>query len=217
MNAPCVRPGPSSLAWLSAKIIGLKGKDPLPPITVVVSSNHVGLAIRRTLARTGYASVRFGVMGRLVEPLGASDLASAGRSPLTQPAEEAAILEAVRRKGQGFGEVGTHPALVKTLSELFRELRAAELDSGRLVELGSWGLIAALALAVLRVDLDVIRAAYLYDDHDLFASATRVLSGAHAARLVHDVASVLVYLPSGQTPAETRFPKALSAHTAIGT
>src|SRR5260370_15910321 len=120
MNATCVRPGPSSLAWLSAKIIGLKGKDPLTPITVVVSSNHVGLAIRRTLARTGYANVRFGVMGRLVEPLGASDLASAGRSPLTQPAEVAAILQAVLRKGQQLGAVGTQPALGQTLRSVFR-------------------------------------------------------------------------------------------------
>jgi RecB family exonuclease len=215
VNATCVRPGPPSLAWLSGKIIELKGNDPLAPITVVVSSNHVGLAIRRTLARTGYANVRFGVMGRLVEPLGASDLASAGRSPLTQPAEEAAILEAVRRKGQGFGEVGTHPALVKTLRELFRELRAAELDSGRLAELGSWGLMAEVALAVFREYLDVIRAANLYDDHDLFASATAALSGTRIARLVHEVGAVLVYLPAGQTPAETRFLKALSAHTSI--
>src|SRR5260370_13264987 len=154
-------------------------------------------------------------MGRLVEPLGASDLASARKSPLTQPAEEAAILEAVRRKGQGFGDVGTHPALVKTLCELFRELRAAELDSRRLAELGSWGLMAEVALAVCPESLDAIRAANLYDDHDLFASAPAALSGTRIARLVNEVGSVLVYLPAGQTPAETRFLKALSVHTSI--
>lgn|SRR5487761_1192998 len=207
MNATCVRPGPPSLAWLSAKIIELKGKDPLTPITVVVSSNHVGLSIRRTLARTGYANVRFGVMGRLVEPLGASDLASAGRSPLTQPAEEAAILEAIRRKGQGFGEVGSHPALVKTLRELFRELRAAELDSGPLAELGSWGLMAEVALAVFREYLAVIRAANLYDDHDLFASATAALSGTRTARLVQEVGSVLVYSTCGPNARGDQVPQ----------
>lgn len=45
--------------------------------------------------------MRFGVMGRLVEPLGAPALAAAGKSPLTLPSEEAAIREAVRRKVQG--------------------------------------------------------------------------------------------------------------------
>jgi len=34
-----VRPGPHSLGWLKAKIIELKGNDPLRPVTVVVSSN----------------------------------------------------------------------------------------------------------------------------------------------------------------------------------
>ena len=80
MIATCVRPGPQALAWLNAKIADLKGGDPLAPVTVVVSSNHVGLATRRSLARTGYANVRFGVMGRLVEPLGAPSLSAAGQS-----------------------------------------------------------------------------------------------------------------------------------------
>ena len=214
MNAACVRPGPQALGWLKTKIVELKGNDPLRPITVVVSSNHVGLAIRRTLARTGYANVRFGVMGRLVEPLGASNLARSGKTPLTRPAEEAAILEAVRRKGHGFGEVGLHPALVKTLRELFGELRTAELDSGRLEELRAWGLMAEAAIDVFREYLDVIGTANLYDDHDLCASATAALSGADAARLVNEVGAVLVYLPARQTLAETRLSKRSTPSTA---
>src|SRR5258708_28450963 len=128
-------------------IAKLKRVDPLAPVTVVVSSNHIGLAVRRGLARDGYANVRFGVMGRLVEPLGAPALAAVGKSPLTLPSEEAAIREAVRRRGQGFGAVGEDPALVRALAELFRELRQAAGDSDRPHELGAWGLMAAAALA----------------------------------------------------------------------
>ena len=132
MNATWVRPGPHARRWLDDQIAELKAGDPLAPVTVVVASNHIGLATRRSLARTGYANVRFGVLGRLVEPLGAPALAAAGWSPLTAPAEEAAVVQAVRRKGQGFGAVGAHPSLVRTLRDLFRELRAAELDDARL-------------------------------------------------------------------------------------
>src|SRR6266851_3715827 len=139
VNLIRVRPGRQSIAWLKGRIAELKGIDPLAPVTVVVSSNHVGLAARRGLARTGYANVRFGVMGRLVEPLGAPSLSAAGQSPLTAPTEEAAIVEAIHRSGHGFGEIGAHPALVKTLRELFRELRAAEVDPAQLQSLRGRG------------------------------------------------------------------------------
>src|SRR5207248_9159893 len=123
-----VRPGQDALAGLGSRLVELKASDPLAPVTVIVSSNHVGLATRRDLARRGYANVRFGVIGRLVEPLGAPALAASGRSPLTAPAEEAAIVEAIRQRGSPFGEVGAHPALVRTLRDLFRELREAQID-----------------------------------------------------------------------------------------
>lgn len=210
-----VRPGRKSLDWLGARIAELKGGDPLAPVTVVVSSNHVGLAARRNLARDGYANVRFGVMGRLVEPLGASALAAAGRSPLTLPPQEAAIREAIRRKGQAFGEVGDHPALVRVLGELFHELREAEADEARLRQLAGWGLMAEAALAVYREYLAVVAAAHLYDDQDLLASAVAALDESTVTRQVGEVGAVVVYLPSAQTPAETRFLKRLATQCPV--
>jgi len=215
VNLVRVRPGKQSLDWLGARIAELKGDDPLAPVTVVVSSNHVGLAARRNLARAGYANVRFGVMGRLVEPLGAPALAAAGRSPLTLPSQEAAIREAIRRKGQAFGEVGEHPALVRVLGELFRELREAETDEGRLQQLAGWGRMAEAALGVYREYLDVVAAALLYDDQDLFASSLVALGGAAVNRQVNEIGAVVVYLPAAQKPAETRFLKALATHCSV--
>jgi len=215
VNLIRVRPGRQSIAWLKGRIAELKGIDPLAPVTVVVSSNHVGLAARRGLAREGYANVRFGVMGRLVEPLGAPALAAAGKSPLTLPSEEAAIREAIRRKGHGFGDVGEHPALVRALADLFRELREAEVEATRLQELARWGLMAAAALEVYSEYVSVVAAAGLYDEQDLLASATAALSGANVSRMVVEIGSVLVYLPASEKPAETRFIKALSGFCPI--
>jgi ATP-dependent helicase/nuclease subunit B len=215
VNLVRVRPGKQSLDWLGARIADLKGDDPLAPVTVVVSSNHVGLAARRNLARGGYANVRFGVMGRLVEPLGAPALAAAGRSPLTLPSREAAIREAIRRKGQDFKEVGEHPALVRVLGELFGELREAETDEARLQQLAGRGLMAELALGVYREYLAIVSAAGLYDDQDLLASATAALSGTDISRQVREIGAVVVYLPAAQKPAETRFLKALSMHCSV--
>ena len=205
-----VRPGEQSLSWLSTRIAELKGNDPLAPVTVVVSSNYVGLATRRGLARQGYGNVRFGVMGRLVEPLGAHALAANGKSPLTRPSEEAGIREAARRKGQGFGQVAGHPALIQTLRDLFVEFREAEVTETRLATLAGWGLMAQVAIDVYREYREVLAAAELYDDQDLVASATSALSGPEAARLVAEIGAVIIYLPAAQRPADTRFVKALS-------
>ena len=81
MNFALVRPGGESVAGLWTAIAEAKGADPLGPVTVVVPSNHIGLALRRKLARQGCTNVRFGVMGRVVEPFGAPALAEQGRTP----------------------------------------------------------------------------------------------------------------------------------------
>jgi len=71
LNFALVRPGAESVAWLWTAIAEAKGADPLGPVTVVVPSNRIGLALRRRLALQGCANVRFGVIGLVVEPFGA--------------------------------------------------------------------------------------------------------------------------------------------------
>jgi hypothetical protein len=211
INVVRLRPGKQALDWLGERIDHLKAGDALAPVTVVVAANHVGLAARRSLALAGYANVHFGVMGRLVEPLSAPALAAAGRSPLTLPSQEAAIREAIRRKGQAFGDVREHPALVRVLGDLFGELRDAEADEARLQHLAGWGLMAAAALDAYSEYLAVVAAAGLYDDHDLMASAVTALGGAEVTRRVREIGPVVVFFPSAQKPAETRFLTALAA------
>ena len=45
-----VRYGPDAAEALRARIAAAKGDDPLAPVTVIVPSNHVGVATRRLLA-----------------------------------------------------------------------------------------------------------------------------------------------------------------------
>ncbi|MGH7862397.1 MAG: hypothetical protein ACREOS_09185, partial [Candidatus Dormibacteraceae bacterium] len=209
------RPGPQSLAWLDATINHLKGGHALAPVSVVVASNHVGLAVRRRLAGRGYANVRFGVLRRLAEPLGAPALAAAGKSALTRPSEAAAIREAVRHQGQGFGAVGQHGALIRTLTRLFRELRAAEFDAAQLEDLAGWGVMAQAAVSVFKEYRRRVSVAGLYDDHDLFAAATAALTVSPPPRLGSDMGPVVLYLPVAQTEAQARLLRALSSHTRV--
>lgn len=210
-----VHPGPQSLAWLGATINELKGGQALAPVSVVVASNHVGLAARRRLASRGYANVRFGVMSRLAEPLGAPVLAAAGKSPLTWPSEAAAIREAVRHQGEGFGEVGQHGALIRTLTRLFRELRAAEPDATQLEDLAGSGMMAQAAVSVFKEYRRLVSVAGLYDDHDLFGAATAALTGSPPSRLGSEMGPVVVYLPVAQTGAQARLLRALSSHARV--
>src|SRR6266511_3873189 len=80
-----------------------KAGEPLAPVTVVVPSNHVGVATRRLLAGgalgpvcgqgVGLAAVSFLTPYRLAELLGAPVLASAGRRPVSTPVIAAALRE----------------------------------------------------------------------------------------------------------------------------
>ena len=69
---------------LAAEIARLKGSDPLRPVSVVVSSNPIGIAARRALGHAGgIAAVTFLTPYRLAELLGAAAVAATGRRPLS--------------------------------------------------------------------------------------------------------------------------------------
>ena len=61
------------------------GRSP-SAVTVIVPDHHAGLHLRRTLAqRGGYAAVRFTVLARLAEILGAGRLGRQGGLPMSSP------------------------------------------------------------------------------------------------------------------------------------
>src|SRR3954464_12523130 len=90
-----VRYGRGAAEALRAAIAAAKGSEPLAPVTVIVPSNHVGVATRRLLASgtlgsvsgrgVGLVAVDFLSTSRLAELIAAPLLAGAKRRPISTP------------------------------------------------------------------------------------------------------------------------------------
>ncbi|MEO8538912.1 MAG: PD-(D/E)XK nuclease family protein [bacterium] len=117
---------------LIARIAAIKARDPLAPVTVVVSSNYSGLATRRAVAaRVPLVNVRFQVAARLAELLGAPALARAGKRPLTPWMRVQAVRAALRRRPGVFASVAAHPSTARGLGRSFAELREVSESARR--------------------------------------------------------------------------------------
>src|SRR5258706_9785705 len=103
-----VRPGAEATEWLLATISELQSVDPLRPVTVVVPTNQAGLAVRRRIAARGYANVRFTVLARLAESLGASLLADGDKAPLTAATRAALLRGALMAAGGPLAQSADH-------------------------------------------------------------------------------------------------------------
>src|SRR4051812_5695598 len=79
--------GSAAYSTLVSTVRQLKADDALRLVTVLVPTEHVGVAARRALAhgdgRPGIASVHVLTLRRLAESLAAADLVAQGRRPLT--------------------------------------------------------------------------------------------------------------------------------------
>jgi RecB family exonuclease len=192
--------GPDAIGALREAIGRAKGDDTLAPVTVAVPSNYAGLSLRRKLAaenERGLVNVRFYVLARIAELLGAPLLAAQGRKPLTSPVRAEAI-RAVLAEDSGtlFRGVAEHAATERSLDLTFRDLRNAADDA-----------LDAIAARSERADTVVrlyrafrTRTVAYYDEDELAeAAALAVSSGASAVR---DVGHVIVHLPRRVSPRE---------------
>jgi ATP-dependent helicase/nuclease subunit B len=192
---------------LRATIAGVKGDEPLAPVTVVVASNHVGVAARRLLGSgslgpccgrgAGLAAVSFLTPYRLAELLGAQALAGAGRRPVSTPVIAAALRAALNEAPGVFAPVAAHPATERALVEAYRELR--DLSAGALAGVAATGeragdVVRLHASARARLQSD------WYDEQDLITSACAALRTPGAAST--NLGAIIAYLPqrwSGHT------------------
>ena len=185
---------------LRAAIAAAKRDDPLCEVTVVVPSNHVGVAVRRLLAAgglgpvasrgLGIAAVNFQTVYRLAELLGAARLAGDGRRPVSTPIIAAALRTALDADPGIFAPVAEHPATEMALVQAYRELR--DVTPGARERLS-----AASARARDVVRLHSLARGYLEpnfsDEEDLVGAALEELgSGAGATAAL---GTVVVYLP----------------------
>lgn len=207
--------GEPAARGLAAAVAAAKGGDPLAPVTVVVPSNHVGVASRRLLASgalgpvagtgTGIAAVTFLTTYRLAELLGASTLAAAGRRPVSMPVLAAAMRSQLALDPGLFGPVRQHPATEAALVATYRELR--DCSPGALDALAR---TSARAAEVVRLHRAVRAelAPHWYDEEDLLEAA----AGVDPERARTELGALVVHLPQRTSQHAARLLRRLGEH-----
>ncbi len=205
--------GPPARETLREALAEAKQDDPLAPVTVAVPSNYAGLSLRRALAREGLPgarrpgliNVRFMVLARVSELIGAPGLAAAGRRRLIAPYRIEAVRAVVEANPGPFASVAIHGSTERSIEATFRDLAAG--SDGALAELERLGGRAAHIVALYRDFRH--RTRDFYDEADLARAAARAVS-AHGAA-VADIGRVIVYLPGSLTGAHHELLEALAA------
>jgi RecB family exonuclease len=184
---------------LRGAIAAAKGDEPLAPVTVVVSANHVGVASRRLLASgvlgatcgrgTGLVGVSFLTPYRLAELLAAGRLASTGRRPVSTPVLGAALRAALAQDPGLFGPVAQHPATETALVGSYRELR--DVSPAALNAVAAAGDRAHEVVRLHRTAHTHLVESW-YDEQDLMAAAVDALAAREPGP---ELGSVVVYLP----------------------
>jgi RecB family exonuclease len=196
-----VRYGREAAEALRAEIVAAKQDEPLAPVTVVVPSNHVGVAARRLLASgalgstttnaatKGLVAVTFLTTYRLAELLGAPALAGQGRKPVSTPVITAAVRAALAQDPGMFRAVASHPATETALVASYRELR--DLTPTALEAVRRTGRRASDVVRLHRATRTVLEGAW-YDEEDLMRAATDAV---RSRPLPADLGTVVVFLP----------------------
>lgn len=181
-----------------------RAADPLAPVTVIVPSNYAGLSLRRELgARGGVVNVRFLVLARVTELLGAPSVT--GRAPSSAWRRAEAVAHALAQHTGSFARVAGHAATERALSRVFRELRTA--PAGALERLARQSSRAADLVSLYRQYLAMTSGTY--DAQDLAARALATLPASTDA--LRDLGRIILYLPRSLAPADHAFVAALLA------
>lgn len=207
--------GRAAAEALRTAIADAKAGDPLAPVTVVVPSNHVGVAARRLLASgalgpvtstgVGIAAVTFVTPYRLGELLGAAALAAAGKRPVSTPLLAAAVRAELTADPGLFEPVAVHPATEAALVATYRELRDASPAA-----LDALAATSPRAGEVVRLHR-AVRARLApdwSDEEDLLATAA-AHAGTAAAR---ELGAVVVHLPQRLSQHAAGLLRALAEH-----
>lgn len=200
--------GPEATTALRDLLAELRGGEPLAPATVLVPTNYVGVAVRRSLAwgsERGLAGVSFSTIYRLAELLGAARLAGAGRRPVSTPVLAAAVRSVLQLEPGVFAASREHPATEKALLAAHREL--SNLDDGQLDTLAIQSRRAGDVVRVHRAVAAKLERSW-YGEQDLLTSALVAID--EEAPALAGVGPVVVYLPDAFTAPQRAFLQALA-------
>ena len=207
--------GPDSALALRQALAHAKAGDPLAPVTVVVPSNHVGVATRRllssgalgplTAAGAGIAAVTLVTPYRLAELLGAARVAAEGKRPVSIPVLAAAMRAALAAEPGLFAPVAEHPATESALVSSYRELR--DLTDPALDAVAAR---SARAREVVRLHRDARArlAGRWSDEQDLLRAAVEVVRERGAAEL----GPVVIHLPERLSQHAAALLRAVAEH-----
>ena len=163
-------PGPPARQALAQVVRAAKESDPLSPVTVVVTTNAVGVASRRFLARdlVGIAGLDMLTVFRLAERLGAPQLVKTGRRPVSTSVLTAAVRSALAAEPGLFADIAEHPATERNIVRVHREL--SELDDSQLATLAAQSRRSAAVVAIHHEVRSRLGSDW-YGEHDLVDAA----------------------------------------------
>ncbi len=203
------RQRPQQSEWLWGVISALKRGDPLAPVTVVGPSVYANLSLRQELAAHGFANVRFVILSRVAELLGAPRLVAAHPdiSPLKPAIETTAIRAALEANAHSrLSDFADNSGAIRSLRTTFRDLRGAA--DGALDAISS-GALGRDVVSIYRAFLERTRQDF-YDAESLARAAAEAVNEGTAAGL-DDLGFVVFYHVSDLSAGETRLVRALSS------
>ena len=189
---------PSELSASLARLVeSVQQGDPLAPVTVVGPSTYANLTLRHSLARKGFANVRFLVFTRLAEFLGSPALAAQGRRPLTSILESAAVRAVTGHASGILAELGSHPSTIRRVKSAFRQLRHA--SPAALTSLGSRDQLRGEVVQLYRSFREQTRE--FHDSEDLAQAAAAAVRSRQAPGL-SDLGFILFFQIRSLSPAQ---------------
>ena len=193
--------GTKATAALADAIARAKDGNPLAPVTVVVPSNLVGVAARRSLATgpgvcgtVGLAAVRFETLLGLARLLAGAALSDDQRRRISDSVVGAAARTSLADAADLLRPVAHHPATERALVRVHRELR--ELDDATLDAVATTGTQAHEVVRLHRLIRDRLGERFI-DEVDLHRAAAS-MDASHP--LIEELGSLILHVP-GRTPA----------------
>lgn len=203
--------GEPATRMLVDTVAGLRGGDPLAPLTVTVPAATAGVTLRRRLAcdagTGGLVGVTVQSLPQLVARLAAPALADGGRAPLSTVVLRGHLRAALRQLDGGpLARAATSPATERALELTVRELAA--VDDAALDALAGTGEVGAAVVAVARKVQQAAAAAGRLVDRAAELRAAVDAVGAGRAGL-DAIGPVVVHLPRRLGPSEVDLLAAL--------